>query len=140
MAVRNLAIAVSACIILMMLAPRTYGQSLEPKQVLLLADTVAATYRAIGNELRNRANPNLTYEQVKSDEQLESEIRAQFSELLQKMTTPEFRGPLVISVSSDELENVVRETFLTAESFNLNTCSRRIDQLLVDTIYHKKTR
>lgn len=143
MAVRNCALTIGACIILAMAAPRSYGQvpgsNLHRQQVLLVTDAAASLCKALVDENINRRNPNLTDAELKTEGQLEEDVRARFGELFLNMARKE-PGWLAFRLSGDEFEGLIRETLLLGLTYNRSTCQNRLGQFIVDTIYNRKTR
>jgi hypothetical protein len=139
MTVRNCALTVGACIILAMAATRSYGGNLAPRQVLLVTDASASLCKALVDENINRRNPNLTDAELKTDGQLEEDVRARFGELFLNMARKE-PGWLAFVLSGDEFEGLIRETLLLGLTFNRSTCQNRLNQFIVKTIYQSSRR
>jgi hypothetical protein len=137
MVVRNCAFAIGACIILAIAAPRTYGQvpggGLHPQQVLLLADAAGSICNTVLDAELNRRNPDLANAPLKTDEQIDDDVRAQFGELFQKMARSQ-PGWLAINLNGDEFEGLVRAALVP---HGRNNCQEGLAQLIVDTIYHR---
>jgi hypothetical protein len=145
MALRNCALVVGVCITLAMAAPPTYGQvpgrDLHPRQVLLVTDAVASVCKTIFDEVRNRMNPRLGDAELKTDEELEGEIRARFGELFRKMQSRE-PGWLAINLSGDAIESIIREAMYTRLDplMKRDGCKALLDQFIVDKIYDRPRR
>lgn len=82
-------------------------------------------------------NPNLADAELKTDEQLEGDVRSRFGELFRKMQRGE-PGWLAINLSGDGFESIIREA-MDVRFVNQNTCHYRLPQFVVDRIY-KETR
>jgi hypothetical protein len=81
----------------------------------------------------NRRNPDLANAPLKTEEQIDDDVRAQFGELFQKMARSQ-PGWLVINLNGDEFEGLVRAALVP---HGRNTCQEGLAQLIVDTIYHR---